>query len=93
MTAISGAAPLSAATVVGDLLGRTGLACTWLTLTDAAAVTIGGLPALREAIASGVLTPAATDGVDLVRPGVAARRRAADRARRAARPGRHHPAR
>ncbi len=68
MTVISGAAPLPAATVAGDLLGRTGLACTWLTLTDAAAVTIGGLPALREAIARGALTPATVDGVDLVRP-------------------------
>jgi integrase len=68
MKIISGAAPLPAATVAGDLLGRTGLACTWLTLTDAAAVTIGGLPALREAVARGVLTPVSADGVDLVRP-------------------------
>lgn len=67
-TIISGAAPLPAATVAGDLLGRTGLACTWLTLGDAAAVTIGGLPALAEAIARGALTPAAVDGVELIRP-------------------------
>jgi hypothetical protein len=67
-TIVSGAAPLPAATVAGDLLGRTGLACTWLTLTDAAAVTIGGLPALREAVARGALSPVGVDGVDLVRP-------------------------
>lgn len=70
MTVVSGAAPLPAATVAADLLGagRTGLSCTWLTLTDAAAVCNGGMPALAEAIARGAVTPTTADGVDLLRP-------------------------
>ncbi|MFD2090458.1 tyrosine-type recombinase/integrase [Blastococcus deserti] len=68
MKSVSGGAPLPAATVAGDLLGRTGLASSWLTLPDAAAVAMGGLPALREAVARGALTLVTVEEVELVRP-------------------------
>lgn len=44
---------LPAATVAGDLLGRTGLGAIWLTLTDAGAVSHGGAAAVRRAIEHG----------------------------------------
>lgn len=67
---LSGDLPVPAATVAGDLLGRRGAACVFLSLTDAAAVTDGGAPALDQAVAGGVvpLHRDARTGEDIVMP-------------------------
>lgn len=54
---LSGDLDLPAATVAGDRLKRRGVACVYLTLHDAAEVTVGGELALRHALDEGRLQP------------------------------------
>lgn len=52
---LAGDEPLPAATVAGEQLGRRGVACIFLSLNDAAAVTRGGANAVHRAIEQGRL--------------------------------------
>jgi transposase len=53
---LAGDRPLPAATIAGDVLGRRGISCLFLSIADAASVTVGGHPALELALADGTLS-------------------------------------
>ena len=63
---LAGDRPLPAATVAGDLLGRSAVRCVWLSLEDAGAVCDGGLAAVELAVRSGTVSAHRTSQGEVV---------------------------